>query len=219
MRYLPRSHCLRVLAFAIVAITMMFLVGCFSVPRVETPIHDSAEGSIGLRVFSDSKYRARHPAQLKPVHIQRLLSGILVQEEKALIGSFLSRGDKPFRAFSDHEITFLLPHLSAAFAQATPEEQVFFKLTHVNSERTYYSEGTLHLSEQGVHFSLYSFHSPSRQVKMTERSSYGNTRPKRWSGERGGDSLHRLVGVGPSYQPGRCGSHCEGRVALAQRVV
>ena len=96
MRKLSHLPWSRVLPLVLGATTMMFLFGCLSVPRVETPIHDSAEGSIGLRVFSDSKFRAQHPAQLKPVHVQRLLSGILVQEEKALLGSFLSRGDKPF---------------------------------------------------------------------------------------------------------------------------
>lgn len=181
VRKLPHLPWSRILPLVLGTAAMFFLFGCLSVPRVETLMYNSAEGTVGLRVFSDSAYRAQHPTQFTPVHLRRLLSGIQVQEEKALIGSLLSRGGQPHRAFSDHEIAFLLPHLSKAFAQATPEEQVFFTLTHVDSERPHYSEGALYLSKQGIHVSLHSFYSPFRRVHMTERSSYGNTRPRRWS--------------------------------------
>lgn len=189
------------------ATVMAAFLGCSAVPLVETTLHEGPRGKIALQVFPEGQVRAAHPIALEPSVLTVLLSRVYVREQKTRIESALTGKGPAIRAFAEEEVSFLTPLLSSALAQATPDEQVFFRLLHQDSPNKEFTEGSLYASDRGLHVTLTHFHFDSPQSELRERSSYGNVRHKEWTLvfvpetallDRGGESSHSSSRTIPS---------------------
>ncbi|WP_447980400.1 hypothetical protein [Candidatus Nitrospira bockiana] len=100
---------------------------------METVLHESPQGAVGLERVAKAEFQATHPVTLSEQVIARALAGVQVVEPTTPIQRFLTGNTKPVRVFSDDDIAFLAPLLSSALARATPDQRVRFRLAHLVS--------------------------------------------------------------------------------------
>ena len=108
----------------------LVLVACSSTPRPEVILHEGPEGGVYLERLTDRNVQAAHPIKLEPVLIAQVLGGIQVGNPKTTAQTFFTFSSKPERVFSEAEIAFLAPLISTALLQATPEQQVRFRIAN-----------------------------------------------------------------------------------------
>ncbi len=116
-------HCLLLSCLALIA------VGC-AASHPSTTIHDAALGKVFLEQVSDKSFQAAHPIKLSETTVADILRGVHTKEKSGLVlllGKALkSTNLNDIRTFSEDDIAFLTPHLTAALAQATPNHRVGF---------------------------------------------------------------------------------------------
>lgn len=128
--YVRQIH--RLLIMSCIALAM---VGCAGNRPLTTSIHDGALGSVFLEPVSDASYQAAHPLKLPETTVADVLRGVHTKEKSGLLlllGKALkSTNLNDIRAFSEDDIAFLTPHITAALAQATPRQRVGFHIYSV----------------------------------------------------------------------------------------
>ena len=107
-----------------------FSAGCASAPKPEDVIHESQRGAVYLEPLSNRYLQAAHPISLPTDTISRVLRGVLVQGSQTAIETMFESQEAGRRAFSDEEVTFLIPHVVTALSRAKPTQQVHFRVTH-----------------------------------------------------------------------------------------
>lgn len=114
------------------AVTLFILfasvVSCSSTPKPDVILQEGPEGGVYLERLADGNVQAAHPIKISPPLMARVLNGIQVGNPKTTGQAFFSGNSKPERVFSEQDIVFLAPLLSAALLKATPEQQVRFRL-------------------------------------------------------------------------------------------
>src|SRR4029453_15573158 len=101
---------------------------CSHTPEVDTVVHEAPRGSVYLERISDRGVKAAHPVAIDEGVIARTLSGVRVTERKTAFQTAFSKHPPPARAFSEEDITFLTPFLTAALRQAATDQQVGFQV-------------------------------------------------------------------------------------------
>ena len=157
------------------------MTGCATVPRVNTPLFEGQQGSISLRVFAEPMQRAQHPVTLDPHIIRRVLRGLYVQDTQSLLESALTHANLPIPAFTEEEIDFLIPHIIAGLAKATPEEEVVFRIHTRQSQNTLYTTGALYYADATIHVIIRGYHETSKRSPLLSRPSNSFSRPKMWN--------------------------------------
>ncbi len=153
---------------------------CATVPRVTTPLFEGRQGAISLRVFAEPRQRAQHPIALEPQIIREVLTGLYVQDTQTILASALTNDHPPVQAFTREEIHFLIPHVIAGLAKATPEEEIIFQLQSSQSSNTHYTTGSLYYSDSTAHVIIHGYHKPSKRPPLLSRPSSSFARPKMW---------------------------------------
>lgn len=106
-------------------------VGC-AAPRPSTSIHEAALGNVFLEHVPDKSFHAAHPIKLSETTIADILRGVHTKEKTGLVlllGKALkSTSLNDIRTFSEDDIAYLTPHITAALAQATPNQRVGFQV-------------------------------------------------------------------------------------------
>ena len=109
----------------------LLLVGCAG-SRPTIPIHEAPLGSVFLEPVSDSSFQASHPIKLSETTVADVLRGIHTKEKAGfllLLGKAAkSTNLNDIRTFSEDDIAFLTPHLTAALTQATSAQRVGFRV-------------------------------------------------------------------------------------------
>ncbi|HMS86330.1 MAG TPA: hypothetical protein PKD12_22035 [Nitrospira sp.] len=104
--------------------------GCAS-SRPTTSIHEASLGSVFLEEVSDSSFQASHPIKLSETTIADVLRGIHTKEKAGfllLLGKAAkSTNLNDIRTFSEDDIAFLTPHITAALAQANATQRIGFR--------------------------------------------------------------------------------------------
>ena len=141
---MPRSQTLYgPVAFALLACLMTW--GCTSSPQQKVTIHDSPDGTVYLERIPNDSLQATHPITLDSGTIVRTLRGIRVRDSRKTMQTFLSSvfsPSTPVRAFSDEEADFLAPFIASAFAKATPDQRVGFRITRTGTSFQFQNAGT-----------------------------------------------------------------------------
>jgi hypothetical protein len=125
-----RSFTLR-LSVLILGCLPLLIVGCAgSLPT--TPIQEASIGAVFLEPVSDSSFQASHPIKLSETTVGDVLRGIHTKEKSGLL-LLLGKAAKStnlndIRTFSEDEIAFLTPHITAALTQANPTQRVGFRI-------------------------------------------------------------------------------------------
>lgn len=117
-----------------VMIGLMVGAGCAGAPHPPTKIiYESGRNQVWLE--KDPELTTNdHPANLSPEEIGTLLRGVRSWESRNFIHRLLSGEAEKTRAFRNEEITFLAPALSKALAQASPDDRVYFHLSHATEQ-------------------------------------------------------------------------------------
>lgn len=113
---------------------------CAHAPEVDTIVHEAPKGSIYLERIPERGFKAGHPVAIEEGLIARTLSGVMVTERKTTMQTAFSKTSATARAFSDEDVKFLAPYLSAALRQAAMDQQVGFKVFSYPSGLSYSSK-------------------------------------------------------------------------------
>ena len=159
---------------------IMSISTCSLVPIVQTPIHQSEQGTVALRTFSDQEFKASHPKTLKLTMMIQVLQGLRVQEQKTTLAKLLTGDLPPVPVFSPDQIIHLAPILTSAFSQATAEEQITFLLTDTSSNERTLTEGKLFIEDSIIYLSMNQYRTPMTQTALLSQPSTSFNRPKEW---------------------------------------
>jgi hypothetical protein len=118
---------------------LALLSACAHAPEVDTIVHEAPMGSIYLERIPDRGFKAAHPVAIEEGVIARTLSGVRVTERKTTLQTAFSKESPTARAFSEEDIRFLTPFLTAALRQAATDQQVGFKVFSYPSGLSYSS--------------------------------------------------------------------------------
>ena len=156
------------------------LPGCLALPQIETPIHQSSEGQIMLKTFPQPTDESSHPTDISPTLMRKVLQGLRVQEDKGLLDSLLVGENQALPVFNKQEVEFLTPHLQNALAQSTPEEYVFFQVTHHKTPIPTMTSGSLYRSHNHLQLGLQQFKTNKRRTTLSSKASVSPARIQRW---------------------------------------
>ena len=125
---------------ALIAASLALINGCAHAPEVDTMVHEAPKGSVYLERNPDRGFKAAHPMTIEEGIIARALSGVRVTERKTALQTAFSKQSPAARAFSEDDIRFLAPFLTAALRQAAPDQQVGFQVHKYPPELSYSSK-------------------------------------------------------------------------------
>ena len=125
---------------SLIAASIALINGCAHAPEVDTMVHEAPRGSVYLERIPDRGVKAAHPMTIEEGVIVRALSGVRVTERKTVLQTAFSKQSPAARAFSEDDIRFLAPFLTAALRQAAPDQQVGFQVRSYPSDLSYSSK-------------------------------------------------------------------------------
>jgi hypothetical protein len=112
----------------------LFLTGCAGAQIPVSTIHQDSRSAVFIETVSDKSFRAAHPIKLDEETVANVLRGVHTKEKTdllLLIGKALRTTDlSDARTFFEDDVEILTPHLTAALAQAAPNQRIGFRLSH-----------------------------------------------------------------------------------------
>jgi len=118
---------------------LLLLNGCAHGPEVDAIVLEAPRGSVYLERIPDRSLKAAHPLTIEEAVIARTLRGVMVSERKTTLDTAFSKTPATAHAFSEEDIRFLAPLLSAALRQAAGDQQVRFKVRRYPLDLSYSS--------------------------------------------------------------------------------
>ena len=113
---------------------ILLFAGCVGPQIPVTTIHQDSRSAVFIETLSDKSFRAAHPIKLEEETVANVLRGVHTKEKTdllLLIGKALRTTDlSAARTFFEDDIETLTPHLTAALAQAAPNQRIGFRLSH-----------------------------------------------------------------------------------------
>ncbi len=131
-------------AFILAALPVSWLTGCAWTHGASGVIYENDDGVIYLEEIQNPEFRASHPAKLEQATIARLLAGIRVEQNIGSTGRFKASGKHSLPVFSEEQIQFLSPLLTAALAKAQPQQWVIFRRIEAGSSPPKVTAGALY---------------------------------------------------------------------------
>jgi hypothetical protein len=160
--------------FVLTAFTVS--AACSSTPDAPSKtIYESGRNQV--RVEKDPESSANsHPATLSPSEVGTLLRNVRAWERRNFLHRLVSGQADKTRAFRNEEITLLAPALSKALAKSTPDERVFFHLSHATDQGDEESTtGWLSIRQDTLYLSLSEVH--DRHGPQPDISKYDRQMP------------------------------------------
>lgn len=114
-----------------------YSAGCVSAAGPEIIVYDSHQGRVYLETLPDKSLQAAHPITLPTATVAQVLRGVQVVGDKSALEGLFDNKPKATRVFTEEEVAFLAPPLIKALAQATPSQQVGFRVSHLVSPIAY----------------------------------------------------------------------------------
>ncbi|MEX5215099.1 MAG: hypothetical protein NW703_13145 [Nitrospiraceae bacterium] len=121
--------------------------GCSSLLQESRNVQIENQGTVEFEEIVDWSFEASHPIVIDRDTIVRILRGIHVGTGQ---GS---------QAFTDKEVEFLSPSISAALAKARPEQVVVFQVVSRPDNAAAATGGTIYVKGQSVYLTLTQFRS------------------------------------------------------------
>lgn len=172
-RNFTESHHAGRIAPVLLVVGLAFMTGCTSVsPVPETVIHKSGLNQVHLEKDPDSVSNS-HPTTLSQSEVGALLRGVRVWKDRNLIHQLYAGAPERTRGFRNEEVKILAPALSNALELASPDQRVYFHLSHVTEygeEET--TSGWVSLRGNLLHLSLseiHDRHSPGPDISKYDR--------------------------------------------------
>ena len=172
-RNFTERHHVRRVARVLFVLGLAAMAGCTSVsPVPETIIYKSGLNEVYLEKDPDSVSNS-HPTMLSQSEVGALLRGVWVWKDRNLIHRLYAGEPERTRGFSNEEVKLLAPALSNALELASPDQRVYFHLSHVTEygeEET--TSGWVSLRGNLLYLSLseiHDRHSPGPDISKYDR--------------------------------------------------
>jgi hypothetical protein len=132
MRVVDRPLALSSCFVLVMGCLTFFFTGCAGMKTPVTPVYEESRGAVLLETVRDKSFQAAHPIKLDEATIANVLRGVHTKEKPGLVlllgKALMAANLSDIRTFSEDDIALLAPHISAALAQAAPNQQVAFRL-------------------------------------------------------------------------------------------
>ena len=163
------------------SVVLIFVGSCTTVPKVDTPVFDTPDGSVWLESFPDSTRRVSHPQTLAVAVLEKLLRGIFVQEQSDALSSLLVDRHPLSPVFSGEDVALLASPLTQAFELATAEEAIHFTVLRKDGNKSSRTSGMLVVLDSSLLFALTNYHKPQASRSSLSRPNRSFSRPPRWT--------------------------------------
>jgi hypothetical protein len=134
-----------------------FFNSCSSARPAPVIVHEGAYDIVALEPLSRDP-PARHPVLLDQQVMETILRGMYTQDDERLLQRLLSGRMPPEAVFSDEQSATLSRSLVAALAQASPHQQITFRLSVPQSQGEETTQGVLHCAEPFLYFTFQQVH-------------------------------------------------------------
>lgn len=115
----------------LLVVSFAVMTGCASVsPVPETVIYKSGLNQVHLEKDPDSVSNS-HPTTLSQSEVGALLRGVRVWKQRNLVHQLYAGESERTRGFRNEEVKVLAPALANALELASPDQRVYFHLSHV----------------------------------------------------------------------------------------
>jgi len=121
------SHHLRP-AFALLTAITLALSACATGSGVDLTIHESERGTVYVERIPDRSFQAAHPITLSADTMARVLRGVILEENRGLLGKMILGKPEAARVFKDEDVQFLSPLLVEGLTRAASDQQVGFRV-------------------------------------------------------------------------------------------
>jgi hypothetical protein len=147
---------------------ILTLSACAGGHDLDVTIHESERGAVYIERISDRSFHAAHPIALPTDTMARVLRGVVITNGRGLLANLLTRKSETARAFRDEDVAYLAPLLAEGLSRAASDQQVGFRVFHLDPAVSSPSSGMVFCSS--------SVRSPgvcsSEQPLLTEGSLY-----------------------------------------------
>lgn len=113
---------------------MLVLAGCAGTQIPVTTVHQTPRSAVFIETVADKSFRAAHPIKLREETVADVLRGVHTKPKTdllLLVGKAVRTTDLgAARTFFEDDIELLTPHLTAALAQAAPNQRIGFRLSY-----------------------------------------------------------------------------------------
>jgi hypothetical protein len=106
----------------------LILSACATGPDVDLTIHESDRGAVYVERIPDRSFQAAHPITLSTDTMARVLRGVVVEENRELLGGLILGKPEATRAFRDEDVQFLAPLLVEGLTRAASDQKVAFRV-------------------------------------------------------------------------------------------
>jgi hypothetical protein len=172
-RSFTESHHAGRVARMLFVLGLTVMAGCASVsPVPETVIYKSGLNRVYLEKDPDSMSNS-HPTKLSQSEVGTLLRGVRVWKDRNLVHQLYAGEPERTRGFRNEEVKILAPALANALELASPDQRVYFHLSHVTEygeEET--TTGWVSLRDNLLYLSLseaHDRHSPGPDISKYDR--------------------------------------------------
>ena len=162
MSHHPRIACILLTGIALA------LSACATGPELDVTIHESERGAVYVERVPDRSFHAAHPLTVSTDTMARVLRGVVIKENGGFLRNMIAGKPEAVRVFGDEEVEYLAPLLVDGLTKAAPDQQVGFRVAHVDAQNSPQSSGMVFCSSSVRFPGACS----SKQPLLTEGSLY-----------------------------------------------
>ena len=120
-------------AFVLLIYITLAFSACATRPDVDLTIHESDQGAVYVERIPDRSFSATHPITLSADTMARVLRGVVVQQNRDLLGGLILGKPEATRVFRDEDVQFLTPLLIEALSRAASDQKVAFRVVQIGA--------------------------------------------------------------------------------------
>lgn len=136
----------------VLAFALLSLGACASAQSVM--IHEGPGGAVYLEDLRNVSLDAAHPTTLGLPTIERVLSGIRVEQDARMLQQLMPDKPEQVRAFSQSEVALLAPFVKEALTRATSAQVVRFEAVRQAPSGRETTGGTLYVKHRSIFLTL-----------------------------------------------------------------
>ena len=106
---------------------------CSTGPELDLALHETDRGAVYLERIADRSFQAAHPITLSADTMARVLRGVVIKENRGLLGILVAGKPEAVRAFGDEDVEYLAPLLVEGLTRAASDEQVGFRVVQTGA--------------------------------------------------------------------------------------
>lgn len=146
------SHHLRLALVLLTGITLA-LSACATGSDLDLTIHESERGGVYVERIPDRSFHTAHPITLAADTMSRVLRGVVVKEDRGLLGYLVASKPEAVRVFRDEDVEYLAPLLVEGLTRAASDQQVVFRLVQTGAPAES-AKGSLYVYGRSLYLTL-----------------------------------------------------------------